>query len=231
MVAIYAASKNWSLRPNIVLVEGTTDEALFSLANTLSENAGRQLLGDEICVVAAGRRDRGGTFGVARELITLRSMLPLVLDRTGRHAYRVLGLVDHDHAGRRIIQDLLRLDRGALEFRDILTIRPCTPTFSNSTPNARRDECDRVNLPYCRLDWEIEDALAPRLLKLFEQRHPRLAPKKLSQGGKTHHDFTSEAKTALHRFVHEEATLQDLDEIVEIVRMLRSMFSLSPLVP
>lgn len=229
MVATYAASKPWNLRPNIVLVEGTSDEALFALADTLSTNSGRHLLGAEICVVAAGRRDRGGTFGVARELITLRSMLPLVLDRQGRPAYRVIGLVDYDVAGRRIIQDLLRLDRGALEFRDIVAVRPVTSTFAQPDPRARKSECDLSNLPHRNLDWEIEDALSPRLLSLFERRHPRLTPQKFQQGGKTHHEFTNEAKTALHRLVRQEATLQDLEGLVAIVRMLRSMLGLSPL--
>lgn len=227
MVATYAASKPWALRPNIVLVEGTSDEALFALADKLSEGAGRTLLGDDICVVAAGRRDRGGTFGVARELITLRSMVPLVLDRRGRPAYRVMGLVDNDAAGRRIIKDVLRLDRGATEFRDIVAMRPITPTFGRQDPRGRRAECDMANLPYSRLDWEIEDTLSSRLLSLFAQRHPHLAPHKSQQGGKTHHEFTTDAKTAFHRFAQQEATLGDLAGIIAVVHMIRSMCGLS----
>ncbi|MBU3993607.1 MAG: hypothetical protein KKA12_13835 [Alphaproteobacteria bacterium] len=228
MVATYAASKPWTLRPNIVLVEGTSDEALFQLANELSADAGQTLLGEEICVVAAGRRDRGGTFGVARELITLRSMVPLVLDRHGRPSYRVMGLVDNDGAGRRIIGDLLRLDRGSLEYRDIVAVRPITPVFGRPDPRTRKAECDRVNLPHRSLDWEIEDTLSPRLLQLFERRHPHLAPQKSRQGGKTHHEFpTTDAKTALHRLVQREATLDDLGGLVAIVQMIRSMFGLA----
>jgi hypothetical protein len=126
MVAAYAAAKRWTLRPNIVLVEGTSDEALFRRTDELARQAGQRLL-DELSIVAAGRQDRGGTFGVARELITLRSMVPFVLDRHGRTIYRVMGLVDNDHAGRRIIQDVLRMDRGAFEFRDIVALRPVPP--------------------------------------------------------------------------------------------------------
>ena len=227
MLATYAASKPWTLRPNIVLVEGTSDESLFGLADKLSMDAGRTLLGHEICIVAAGRRDRGGTFGVARELITLRSIVPLVLDRQGTPAYKVMGLVDNDAAGRRIITDVLRLDRGAVEFRDIVAMRPIAPVFSRPDPPGRRAECDLANLPHRSLDWEIEDVLSARLLRLFERRHPRLGPRKSQQGGKVHHEFTADAKTALHRLAQQEATLDDLAGVVAIVRMIRSIFGLA----
>lgn len=227
MVATYAASKSWTIRPNIVLVEGTSDEALFALANRLSMQSGTKLLGDEICVVAAGRRDRGGTYGVARELITLRSMIPLVLDRHGWPAYRVMGLVDNDYAGRRIIKDLLRLDRGTAEYRDIVAVRPVTPAFVQMDPHGRQAECDLANLPHRDLDWEIEDALSPRLLRVFEQRHANLAPRKVHQGGKTHHEFTADGKTAFLRLAQQEAKFADLAGVVAIVRMIRSMFGLA----
>lgn len=227
MLATYAASKPWTLRPNIVLVEGTSDERLFGLADRLSTDAGRRLLGQEICIVAAGRRDRGGTFGVARELITLRSMVPLVLDRKGRPAYRVMGLVDNDAAGRRIITDVLRLDRGAAQFRDIMAIRPITPVFRRSDPPGRRAEYDLANLPHLSIDWEIEDTLSARLLRVFERQHPHLAPQKSQQAGKVHHEFTPDAKAALHRLAQHEATLDDLAGVVALVHTIRSMFNLA----
>lgn len=226
MIAAYVASKPWVLRPNIVLVEGTTDEAVFEMADRLSTEAGHQLLGDEICIAAAGNRDHGGTFGVARELITLRSMVPLVLDRQGKPAYRVMGLVDYDHAGRRIIQDVLRLDRSAVEFRDILAVRPINPTFVQINPSDRGTECKLANQSHSHLDWEIEDMFSSRLLNLFEQQHPEHAPQKSQQGGKIHHDFTRAAKRALHQLVQMEATLDDLDGVVSVVHMIRSIVGL-----
>lgn len=226
MVAAYAASKPWTLRPNIVLVEGTSDEALFKRADELSVQAGRLLLGDEICVVAAGRHDRGGTFGVGRELITLRSMIPNVLDRLGRPRYAVMGLVDNDRAGRRIVQDILRMDRSAREFRDIAALRPVCPEFTDPDPRGRQHECDLVNLPYRTLDWEIEDLLSSRLFQLFDRKHPGLITQKTRQIDKTHYELSREGKAAFHRFVHQEATLEDLAGVVDIVRMIRSMLGL-----
>ena len=219
MVATYAASKAWALRPNIVLVEGTSDEALFRRADELSVHAGRVLLGNEICVVAAGRHDRGGTFGVVRELITLRSMVPYVLDRLGRPIYGVIGLVDNDEAGRRIIKDILRIDRSTFEFRDILAVRPVCPNFTRPDPRGRQREADLANLPYRTLDWEIEDTLSPRLLQLFDRRHPGMIIQRTRQiDCKTHHELTRDGKIALHRLVQREATLVDLAGVVAIVQ-------------
>ncbi|HBK05878.1 MAG TPA: hypothetical protein DDZ81_08420 [Acetobacteraceae bacterium] len=226
MLAIYAASKPWALRPNIVLVEGTSDEALFKRADELSINAGRVLLGDDICVVAAGRNDRGGTFGVVRELITLRSMVPVILDKKGRPAYRVIGLVDNDGAGRRIINDFIRLDRGAVELHDIIAVRPVTPKFAAFDPLGRQREYDLANLPYRTLDWEIEDALSPRLLNLFDHAYPGMITHRRRAGDKIHHELTTIGKTALHRLVRREAILEDLAQIVQIVRMIRSILGL-----
>jgi hypothetical protein len=226
MLATYAASKPWALRSNIVLVEGTSDEALFRRADDLSIKAGRVLLGDDICLVAAGRNDRGGTYGVVRELITLRSMVPIVLDQKGRPTYRVMGLVDDDGAGRRIIKDFIRLDRGAVEFHDIVAIRPVTPKFVSFDPLGRRREYDLANLPYRTLDWEIEDALSPRLLQLFDQTNPGMITQHRHAGDKTHHELTPAGKAALHRLVHRESTLEDLARIVQIVRMIRSILGL-----
>lgn len=223
MVSLYAASKPWVLRPNIVLVEGTSDEALFRLADELSAKARRVLLGDDICVVAAGRRDQGGTYGVARELITLRSMVPLVLDRHGSPVYRVMGLVDNDAAGRLVIKDVLRLDRSAVELNDIMTMRPVSPTFTQSNPLDRQTEYNLANLPYRDLDWEIEDTLSGRVLGLFAKRFPSFSAPKKQQGGKTHYEFTKEAKNELHKLIHREATLDDLAGVVEVISMIRSM--------
>jgi hypothetical protein len=223
MVATYVTSKRWILRPNIVLVEGTSDEALFKRADELT---GHHLLGNEICIVAAGRRDRGGTFGVARELITLRSIVPFVLDRRGRMIYRVLGLVDNDHAGRRIIQDVVRMDRGAFEFQDIVALRPVGPEFVQINPPDRQRECDLANRQYGTLDWEIEDALSQRLFDLFDQRHPGMITRRRRADDKVHHELTTDGKSALHRLTQREATLQDLSGIVQVVRMVRSILGL-----
>ncbi|CAN2534750.1 hypothetical+protein [Methylocapsa aurea] len=226
MIARYAASKSWTLRPNIVLVEGTSDEALFRRADELSRLAGQVLLGDNISIVAAGRGDQGGTFGVARELIALRSYAPLVLDKRGFLAYRIVALVDNDHAGRQIIQDVTRLDRSAVEFQDIVALRPVIPKFIKTDPLSRQHECNLANLPYGMMDWEIEDTLSPKLIAKFEKANPDIIVERTVNRDKIHYNLEDSAKAVLHLFVQREAALEDLSGVVEIVHMLRAILGL-----
>lgn len=47
---------------------------LFELAARLEREAtGQDLIGTDLAIIAAGERDRGGTQGVIRELVSLRS--------------------------------------------------------------------------------------------------------------------------------------------------------------
>jgi hypothetical protein len=138
ILATYVSSKPWMLRPNMVLVEGTTDQRLFGLVDRLAQQGGYTLLGQEIAFVESGRSDEGGTFGVAREFTTLRSLARIPLDARGRPIYRVVGLVDNDHAGRRAIDDIIRNYRGAQEYVDVVRIRPFMPRFVNADAAGRR---------------------------------------------------------------------------------------------
>lgn len=228
--ATYVASKPWILRPNMVLVEGTTDQGLFDLADRLAKQDGHKLLGGEIAFVASGRSDEGGTFGVAREFTTLRSLARIPLDASGRPVYKVLGLVDNDHAGRLAIKDMLRNYRGVQEFVDVLAIRPTMPRFSRPDALGRKRECESANSPFLSLDWEIEDVLSTRLLLLFERTHRAEILGRRTMDGRTHFDLTGNGKKELHRLVHREATLNDLIGVVEIVRTVRSMLNLADVV-
>ena len=225
-IATYGMSKGWSLLRRIVLVEGTTDEALFKLTDELARSIGVELLGQEISVVAAGMQDRGGTFGVGRELITLRAMAQYILDRDGRPFYRTVGLLDNDHAGRRVIEDISRIDRGVMEFRDLVRLRPIMLYKSGSHPDKVRNASKLANAPFCGLDWEIEDTLSARLLTKFTGEYPNAIKQRKTTGYRTHLDLTREGKRELHRLVQQEATLEDLTGVVDVLRALRALFGL-----
>ena len=229
-IAMYAASKGWCLKQNVVLVEGTSDEALFRLANELARTVGIDLLGPEICVVAAGKRDRGGTFGVGRELIALRALAPYILDRRGFPCYKIIGLVDDDHAGRQVVENILKIDRGVIEFRDVLRLRPIViHGFGMSTDRIRRAS-EEANAPYCELDWEIEDTLSERLFGMLCVQCPAAIQLRQSKNGRTHFELTRSGKQMLHGLVHREGTLMDLTGIVDVVRCLRATFGLEDIV-
>ena len=220
-------SKGWRLRKHIVLVEGTSDEALFRLADELLRPVGIELLGEEISIVAAGENDRGGTFGVGRELIALRAMAPYILDQDGNPFYRTVGLIDNDYAGRKIIEYISNIDRGAIEFRDIVRLRPTMPCVVGASPDRTRQEIELANAECWDLDWEIEDALSDRLTTRFCAKFPHTIRDEVSMGGRTHFELTREGKREFHRLIHREATLNDLAGIVDVVKSLRALFGLA----
>ena len=225
-IATYGMSKGWHLKRYIVLVEGTSDEALFVLADELSRAAGVELFGQQISIVAAGEQDCGGTYGVGRELITLRSMAPYILDRDGNPYYRTIGLLDDDHAGRRIIEDISKIDRSALEFRDIVRLRPNMPRLVGACPGEWKRASEYANSQFRELDWEIEDTLSERLVTAFSMQFGYAIRDKMSKGGRTHFELTRGGKREFHRLIHREATLNDLSGVVDVVRLLRALFGM-----
>ena len=225
-IATYGMSKRWRLARNIVLVEGTTDEALLRLADELWQAVGVELLGQEISVVAAGEHDRGGTYGVGRELITLRAMAPYILDRDGNPFYRVIGLLDNDHAGRRIIEDISNIDRGVMEFRDILRLRPIMLGQAGVPSDRVRQASQLANAPFCGLDWELEDTLSARLIATFSAEFPHTIRHRVTMGGRTHFELARQGKRELHRLIHRDATLHDVTGVVDVIRSLRALFGL-----
>ena len=226
---MYGHSKGWSLRRHIVLLEGTSDAALFGLVNRLSRSHGVSLFGEDISFVPAGERDRGGTFGVGRELITLRALSPYILDENGDLFYNIVGLVDDDYAGRKIIQDILNIDRSVVEFRDILRLRPVMVYGECTTPDALVEMSELSNADFRGLDWEIEDTISSRLMDVVGEQLPHAIRGRVTIGGRTHVELTREGKRELHRIIHREGTLTDLSGVVRIARTLRSIFGLPDL--
>lgn len=210
----------------MVLVEGASDERLFNLTDRLAREAGHTLLGNDLAFVASGRNDEGGTFGVAREFTTLRSLARIPLDAQGRPLYKVIGLVDYDNAGRRVIADIERNYRGAREYLDVIAIRPAMPRFSSMDGHGRQQECHAANISFASLNWEIEDVLSPRLLELFKRTHAREIVRQVTSGRRTHYEITRNGKAELHRLANRQASLADLVGVIEIVRSVRSMFGL-----
>ena len=223
-IAAYGMSKGWRLGRRVVLVEGTSDEALLKLTNKLATSVGVDLLGQDISIVAAGEHDRGGTYGVGRELITLRAMTPYILDRDGSQVYSIVGLLDNDYAGRKIIEDVANIDRSVMEFRDILRLWPVMPQQVGGAPDKVRRTTELENAAFCGLDWEIEDTLSATLMARFAAEFPHTIRQRLTSGERTHFELTREGKRELHGLIHREASLEDVSGVVEVLRSLRGLF-------
>ena len=144
----------------------------------------------------------------------------------GRPRYRFIGLFDNDDAGRRAIYHARVLDRSIHEYRDMFRLRPIMPSEGNLDPKTLEGTFKRLNKDYLELDWELEDLLPEDFLEAFLDDFPDAVSKKITICGRTHRKFTPDGKARLHRFVKDYATLQDLADVVELIKSLRFYFHL-----
>jgi len=212
-----------------VIVEGTSDVRLFNLAAKKEfEFSGIDLLGDTLAFIPSGERERGGTNGVIRQLITLRNISRTLLLPNGMPKYRFIGLFDNDYAGRQAASHAHKLDSSMVEYKDYFRIHPVMPFPGNLLPEIIRNSFERENINYKSLDWELEDYLPQSVIEAFLDENPSSVKKTISISGKTHRDFTSDVKVKLHRFVSEYAEYHDLIEVIKVIKALRFYLNIRP---
>jgi hypothetical protein len=221
-VAVYASSLGCAIRSKVLLLEGTTDVDLFHAAARLELAAtGKKLVGDDLCLIAAGEGDLGGTRGVIRELMCFRGLSRACLLPTGRPRYRVVALFDNDKAGRLAVRAARDWDASLLEFKDLFRLWPMMPLTSNLDPISMNKIFEKENEPYKNLEWELEDLLPDPFLECFLEEVPNAVARSTTVNGKTHRDFTRDGKAQLHRFVKQHAMREDLLPVAEALKALR----------
>jgi hypothetical protein len=224
---MYLSSLGYTAKPKIVIVEGTTDVALFQSAAAMEySHSGVQLLGDEMCIVAPGDGDLGGTRGVHQALICIKGLIPCCLLPNGKPKYRVIALFDNDNAGKWAIQTLRSVNAAFLEAKDLFRLMPVMKAAANLDPSALKKQIETDNAPYKSLDWEIEDLLSETLIDGFLAERNRAVRNTSVVNGKRHRDYTADGKAQLHRFVRINAIRDDLLEVVRVLTVLRSYFGL-----
>lgn len=222
IVKVYGQSLGWDLHHRTILVEGTTDVALFLLAAHLElEKTGVDLLGKELAIVAAGEKDRGGTRGVSRELICLRGYARTLLMSNGRPRYRFVGLFDSDRAGNIAVKGIQNFDTSILEYKDVFRLRPIMPCGGNIDPKSLKTRSEQLNLEYKGLDWETEDLLTDDFIDAFRVDYPTAVRGIKSAGGMIHREFTLDGKSRLHKYIRENAMHDDLTRVINVIRAMR----------
>lgn len=226
-VAQYGVSRGWKLLPRSALVEGASDVALFELANArFIQSTGKSLLAD-LAIVAAGEADRGGTKGVVRELIVLRGLAGAFLSPSGRPVYRFIGLFDNDTAGQKSVQGARGIDTSIVEYRDVFRLQPVMPRPGNIDPATLKRTFENENKLYKGLDWELEDLVAEPLMELFLEEHPTALLREARAADAIHRELTRDGKHHLVRFCQKHAALEDLKDVIGVLRALRHYLNLS----
>jgi len=228
-VARYGMALGFSIRPRTVLVEGTTDVELFQLAARLEyEKTGINFLGNDLAIVAAGERDRGGTHGVIRELVALRGMARTYLLPNGRPHYRFIGLFDNDRAGKQAVKLARDIDSSILEYKDVFRLWPMMPLPGNLDPGTVQRAFERENALYNGLEWELEDLLPQEFVNVFLSDQSMAVSHTKSIAGKVHRDLTCDGKARLHRFVKQNAVYEDLRDVIAVLKAIRFYLNLPP---
>lgn len=229
IVARYGISKNWQLLKRTVLVEGTSDVTLFGLAaRRYFQRHQKELLAD-MAIIAAGEGERGGTNGVIRELVTLRSLAAIHLSPSGLPLYRVIGLFDSDTAGNNAVRGARGIDASIIEYRDVFRLRPAMPKDGNLDPEALQRSFERLNMPFKGLTWELEDLVGVDFMKQFLSKYPSALIRQDLISGSIHRELTRDGKRELVRFCNDNALLKDLAGIVEVLHALRHYLRLPSL--
>jgi len=227
VVKLYGKSKGWELKPRTVLVEGTTDADLFKLTARLTNERTGDDLFEGLAIVAAGASNRGGTYGVIRELITLRNLARTCLSPSGRPIYRFIGLLDNDTAGRLAVREARRIDTAILEYRDIFRLHPVMPTTGNLDPKTLQKTFEKKNNHYKGIVWEIEDLLPETFFAAFLEAYPNAVSKETKIDDKIHKDLTRDGKARLHQFIKDNATHEDLEAVMKVLQAIRFYMVLS----
>lgn len=221
-VARYGMAKGFTFRPRTVLVEGTTDVELFQLAARLEhKESGVNLLNNDIAVVAAGERDRGGTHGVIRELNALRQMAQVCLLPDGRPRYRFIGLFDNDKAGKAAVKNAHVMDTSILEYRDVFRLWPIMPLPGNLDTGSVQRAFEKENASYKGLDWELEDLLPQSFIEAFIGDHPSAISHTTLMGEKVHRDLTRDGKAHFHRYIKQNAVHSDMNSVIHVIKAIR----------
>lgn len=218
----FAAQLGWTLAKVNVLVEGTHDVSLITHAASLfCSVAGVKLLGPDLAVIAAGLGNEGGVDGINRRLPTLRQVAAADTDENGKLRYRFLGLYDNDRAGRRAIAAISSYDATIKKCSEVFLLRPKMSLKSGADHRAVQQRFERDNESYRDLDWEMEDLIHPDFLDLFEDEFPNAVSHRTTILDRTHRDFTEQGKRDLIRFVKQHATLDELLDVIRLIRALR----------
>ncbi len=227
LVEDYASKLGWNICKCNVIVEGTSDVGLLWLSAALHfERHKIPILGDQISILAAGKGDDGGVDGLNRRLNAVRQMADADRGPDGSLRYRFIGLYDNDNAGRRGVDNACAFDRRLLRCGDLFLLHPIMPLASGSDHAELRRRFETCNAPFKGLDWEVEDLLSEELLLAFEQKFPSSIDGVRKLNGRKHREFTRAGKKALHCFVKTEAKLEDLTEVVKLIRALHDYFRL-----
>ncbi|EMV7340640.1 TPA: hypothetical protein ACKRVK_002846 [Pseudomonas aeruginosa] len=224
-----ASQRGWELKRGSVMVEGTSDVAYFNHASKLYESVeGRRLLDEDFSIFAAGMGSEGGTFGISERFPTLFELASIDAQNNPRRKYTVIALVDDDRMGQAAAIGISKGHRAIIEYEVIFRLRRKMPLRAGSV-RVLEQKTKEVNAEYGNLECVIEDLLSLELHRKFQKNMPHALKKPSTHvGAGAHHYLTDDGKRELLKFTITEATIDDLQPVVDVIKSLRSYVGLPP---
>jgi len=222
----YASRQGWPFGTHNIIVEGTSDQEYFHLANELYlKRYKKNLLVQDLTLFAVGDREKGGTKTLRTQFRTVRDILKTdPLDANGRPIL-VLCILDNDPAGRGLF-NALRSD-GFIPYADMFLLHRIIPCM-HGNPIQLEKYILGANQKWKAWDCEIEDLLSRDLLECFVENNNGSLKRPPDIAGDGHRfDFYEHAKPALLHFVKEYASLDELQNIIALLKSIRFLLRLS----
>jgi hypothetical protein len=229
IVRRYASYFNLPICEKSILVEGENDQRYFHLAaNLYFEATGKKLLGDRLSLFPTGIGDLGGTYGILTHFHSLRQNMKVDVTSDGKPVYHVIALFDSDSAGKKAFGELAAQYLEYRKWRDIFLLHRIIPRSSRDPKYLERLVAE-ANHSSRSLDCEIEDLIAKDLVEDYVDMNPNAITKALAVIGDAFHvDFVKGQKGRFCGFVEQNALVEDVVAIVEVLKALRYFLGLAP---
>lgn len=225
----YAEKKHWCLLRKNIMVEGDRDVRYCVLASQLySREFGRWLVGKDLSILSAGWGDSGGTDGLFEEFPTLTKLIQTDCDGQCKPMFRLAALLDNDPAGQALEKALLTQYRAMKAGRELFLLNRVLPRRS-SEPSVLARHIIEANSGWKGLECEIEDLLGASLLDAFLAEMPNAQIRPVKEvAGHRHFEFSDAAKGRLVLYAKENAMIEDVTGIIELLKSMRFYLGLDP---
>lgn len=220
---MYAQSRRWPLQSTNIVVEGTSDQEYFELASLLFfQKFRRRLVGLDLAVFPVGEGDAGGALGIQEQFPTMRYLSDCDMDATGKRRFRVVTLLDGDSRGKHIAGCMVAAHRSLEMWRDVFILHRSMPRRTADYRALEKDVA-AANSAWRPAGVVIEDLIGDVLKNLFcDSEGERYGVRDSSQSLPKH------AKAPFLRFVRENADLDSIQLLVDVVRSMRFYLGLPP---
>jgi hypothetical protein len=209
------------------MFEGTTDVSHLEFANNLyTRQTDLTLLDTSFRVFAIGEGEEGGTDGMLERYRLLRDTLKIFPIDDPERRIRIICVLDDDPRGRGAFN---KMSGKFAPWSDIFLLRRSYARVSRE-PGTFRSATDKLNETYLKdksCFCEIEDLISRSLIDDFVSSNSRCLQKPIqSYGNGFHCDLNHWAKGKLVEHVKENAILDDVKLLVELLKSLRFLFDL-----